>query len=353
MTEVRRLLSDTVTRLFGDGVTPERLAEAERGAWLGDLWATARDTGLLSAHLGEAAGGAGATWEEAAVVAHACGRFAVPLPIVEAMLAGWLLEQAGIPVPDGGILTIAPAALASDALGARGGAVTLARVPWGRHATHVVATAPAAPGLRVAVFARDAAAITPGHDVALEPRDTLTFAALRGATADAVLHPDTVQLAGAMLRAAQMAGALDTLLDLSVAYATERVQFGRPIGQFQAIQQDLARLAGLTAAAGVAAAAAARAASERSLRHDAPDGPAFEIAAAKVVVGEAAEHGPRIAHQVHGAIGFTYEHRLHFYTRRLWAWRAEFGTPETWAARLGATVLAAGAEGLWPLVTER
>jgi acyl-CoA dehydrogenase len=72
-----------------------------------------------------------------------------------------------------------------------------------------------------------------------------------------------------------------------------------------------------------------------------------------VIAGDAADAGPRIAHQVHGAIGFTYEHALHFFTRRLWAWRGELGTAEEWARVLGRAVVAAGPDGLWPLVTSR
>jgi acyl-CoA dehydrogenase len=106
-----------------------------------------------------------------------------------------------------------------------------------------------------------------------------------------------------------MAGGLDYLLRQASQYATERRQFGKPIGSFQVIQQNLAVLAGHTAAAGTAAANAFRAAD----RGDA----AFEIAVAKVRVGEAAGIGAQIAHQVHGAIGFTYEHALQFATRRL------------------------------------
>jgi acyl-CoA dehydrogenase len=144
---------------------------------------------------------------------------------------------------------------------------------------------------------------------------------------------------------------------MSVQYAGERVQFGRPIAKFQIIQQELARLAGWVAAAGSASEVAFRAADEARPdargRIGAAGDPTFEIAAAKVVVGDAAEQGPRIAHQVHGAIGFTYEHALHFATRRLWAWRAEFGTPERWAARLGAQVLRGGAAALWPSITAR
>src|SRR5258706_410557 len=70
-------------------------------------------------------------------------------------------------------------------------------------------------------------------------------------------------------------------------------------------------------------------------------------------VGAAASLGAGIAHQAHGAIGFTYEHSLHFVTRRLWSWRAEFGAENHWSVALGRQVAARGAESLWPHMTER
>jgi acyl-CoA dehydrogenase len=140
-----------------------------------------------------------------------------------------------------------------------------------------------------------------------------------------------------------MAGGLESLLVQTVTYVSERKQFGRPIGSFQAIQHQLALLAGHTAAAGIAAANAFRAAD----RGDA----AFEIAVAKVRTGEAAGLGAGIAHQCHGAIGFTYEHSLHFVTRRLWSWRAEFGAESHWAAEIGRDIALRGADALWPHIT--
>jgi len=148
-----------------------------------------------------------------------------------------------------------------------------------------------------------------------------------------------------MARAAQMAGALEACLLQSVRYATERKQFGRPIGSFQAIQQNLAVLAGHVAAAGIAAESAFRAAERGDAR--------FEVAVAKVRAGEAAGIGAGIAHQTHGAIGFTYEHSLHFATRRLWSWRAEFGSESAWARELGRAVAARGADALWSDLTAR
>ena len=146
-----------------------------------------------------------------------------------------------------------------------------------------------------------------------------------------------------------MAGALEHILDQSVQWSLDRVQFGRPIAKFQAVQHNLATLAGEVAAAGAAADGAAETiasegpASERAL---------LDVAVAKVRVGEAASNGAAIAHQVHGAMGFTYEHSLHHSTRRLWAWREEFGNETLWAERLGQMIAEHGADELWPFITQ-
>jgi acyl-CoA dehydrogenase len=357
MSEVRAMLADTVGRVFAAGVDKERVTAAEEGVWLGDVWTALESGGLTRPHVPEDAGGAGGTWLEAFVIARAAGRHCVPLPVTETMLAAWLLAQAGMAVP-GGPLAFAPALQPAEALTAPAFAARLRDVPWGRHAGHVVVVAPRGERILVGRARVAAAHVAVGHNVALEPRDTLVFDGARlDEVGEAPLPGRIVEHYGAMLRTAQMAGALDAILDMSVHYASERVQFGRPIAKFQIIQQELARLAGWVALAGSASEVAFRAASEArpdaAGRIGAAGDPTFEIAAAKVVVGDAAEHGPRIAHQVHGAIGFTYEHALHFATRRLWAWRAEFGTPERWAQRLGAQVVQAGAAALWPALTAR
>ena len=137
-----------------------------------------------------------------------------------------------------------------------------------------------------------------------------------------------------------MTGALETILSLTVRYAQERVQVGRPIGEFQAIQQQISVLASHVAAA----VAAAQGAIDRAARSDAD----FEIAAAKTRIGEAAGISAVIAHQVHGAMGFTHEHSLQLSTRRLWAWRDEFGSEAEWAEWIGRAVARVGGSGLWP-----
>ena len=155
---------------------------------------------------------------------------------------------------------------------------------------------------------------------------------------------------GATVRATEIAGALEAILAMSVAYANERVAFGRPIGKFQAIQQNLARLAGETAAA-LAAAGSAADTITHSTKFD--DALLLEAASAKIRTGEAAAEGASIAHQVHGAIGFTREHVLHRFTLRMLSWRDDFGSESYWAEKLGTLVAGRGVDQFWPMLAAR
>ena len=347
MNETQTILAETVARLFADRVTQELRESAEKGQWPAALWQTVEENGLTLTQIPEARGGGGGTWQDAYLVVGAAGRSAVPLPIAETMVGAWLLSESGLDVPTGP-LTVAPVhaaerlSLEPSGAGWRLSGVAT-RVPWGRAAGHVVVLADE----MVALVAAGSARIEPDVNLALEPRDALVWSGTPVvAAAPAGRLPDgAVRLYGALVRSAQMAGGLEYLLAQTVRYVSERKQFGRPIGGFQAIQHQLALLAGHTAAAGIAAMNAFRAAD----RGDA----AFEIAAAKVRTGEAAGLGAGIAHQCHGAIGFTYEHALHFVTRRLWSWRAEFGAESVWAAEIGRRVAERGADALWPDLTAR
>lgn len=145
----------------------------------------------------------------------------------------------------------------------------------------------------------------------------------------------------ALARACQMAGALEAVLEMTTAYVGERHQFGRPLARFQAIQHSLAVLAGEVAAACAAADfACQRIAAEG---HD----PILAIGIARARIGEAVSRGTAIAHQLHGAIGYVREHRLHRYTTAMWRWRDEFGTQAWWTRRVGMAVIAEGSDGFW------
>lgn len=150
---------------------------------------------------------------------------------------------------------------------------------------------------------------------------------------------------GAFTRAALICGALDATLAMSVEYANQRVQFGKPIGKFQVVQHALACFAQEAAAVNCATQAAAAAL-------DAGNGE-FEVAAAKLRANSAAGIAHATAHQVHGAMGFTQEYPLHRWTRRLLAWSCEFGAERHWSEVLGRQVATRGAQNLWRDLTAR
>lgn len=322
MSEMRAMVADTATRLFG-ALTGDFAADmaAVEAAGLGDL--------LVAA----GAGGFGGDWGDAAAVLGLAGAAAVALPIGESMLARRLAADAGLDAH--GLLTIAPVAEGALADGRFSG--VLRNVPWGGDVDAVLAVVDG----RLLRLAVADAVVTRATNIAGEPRDSLVFDAALAARGDA---PALFEF-GALLRVLQAAGALGAALRLSVDYVNGREQFGRKLAAFQAVQQLLSQFAVEVAAVEAAAALACAAA-------DAGDA-GFEIAVAKIRANLAIGVGTAAAHQVHGAIGFTQDYALHVLTRRLWSWRSEFGNDAHWSVRLGNAVAAAGADAFWPQLVAR
>ncbi|WP_300017827.1 acyl-CoA dehydrogenase family protein [Pseudonocardia sp.] len=312
------------------------------------LWTTLEQTGLARMTLPEAAGGSGGTLTDAAAVWQAAGAHAARVPLVETELAAWLLNVHRMEIPAGPLTVVSGELSVRDAGQVRlgvGGTVT--GVPWARDAAGIVLLTRA----EVVLLRPAQVTVTEGANLAEEPRDTVAVDATvpidAWSSSLASCHAE-LRLRAALGRSQLLAGAARGALARTVRYAGERVQFGRPIGRFQAVQQQLALAAAEVAAAGAAASAAASTAEREGFGAPAT---AFAVAAAKARTGEAAGEVARIAHQVHGAIGFTREHDLRLLTTRLWAWRDEDGSDAHWQAELGTTVLAAGPDALWPMVT--
>jgi acyl-CoA dehydrogenase len=349
MEDTAGLVLDSAERLFAAQTAGQALARAEQEFWLPEAWAAVEAAGFSRALLPEDAGGSGLDPVTALLILRVAGRHALPLPLAETMMAGWLLAGAGLEVP-AGPLTVAPVlpadllTLEPDGNGWRLFG-TARRIPWGRQAVACAALADRAGQSFIALVPQFAWETTPALNLAREPRDTLLIDAWLN---DAQVAPlasgiDLLRLRamGAAMRSQQLAGALARVQDMTTQHARERAQFGRPIGTFQAIRQSVAVLAGECAAAQAAADGAAEAVGRG--HHLLP------IAAAKIRTGEAAGRVAALAHQIHGAIGFTVEHDLHFLTRRLWSWREEFGPEIEWSAWLGRHI---SATTLWPTLTD-
>jgi len=361
----QNLVLDAAERVFADLADPQTILKAGGKDWKTPLWNTLDEMGLPRAWLPETLGGHGLSMAEGFGLARAAGRFALAVPLIETMIAGWVAGRAGLALPDGPstvILAGEPAAVRLDDHGRV--QARIRRVPFAREARSFVVVAGAASGVepgtepgapsggaRVAVMPAADCRIDDGENLAGDPSDTVVIDAdARQWVETPGMSVDRALFVAATCRSLQIAGALQAILQMSVAYAMERVAFEKPIAKFQAVQQNLARLAGEVAAA----VAASESAADAMANDETPaDELLLEVASAKVRAGEAAETGAAIAHQVLGAIGFTEEHVLHRFTLRALSWRDDFGTEMAWARRLGDMVGRRDSADLWRLLSAR
>ena len=333
-------LRSTADRLFAEYSRWQAVADAEPTGWAGPLWEALHQTGFLDVAVPEELGGSGGGVADAAELLHVAGAHAAPVPLAEAgLVGGWLLAAAGLALPDGVRTVLPPGPLRLDGNRLFG---TVHGVPWGDRAQYLIGLVDG-----VVVLAPGPGPGGPtcdrGVNLADEPRDTLRFDGVAViARADAAVTEQDLWERIALGRAVLIGGALSAVAAMTLRYTSEREQFGRPIGRFQAVQAHLVNIhqqATVVAAAVDAAVLAVEA------------GPAsFEIACAKVLADRGAQLAARAAHQAHGAIGMTKEYPLHYLTRRLWAWRTEGGGHHRWADLLGHTLVEAGPDALYPAI---
>ena len=345
------IILDTLERIL-DAHCDATVVEAAEDVWPAALWEVLEQAGLPLAWVPEHLGGAGASLADGFAIIRVAGRFAVPVPLAETLLAGWVLSEAGIPAPTGPATVLVSGEegdLVIDSHDTLHGQVS--RVPHARHCATLIVVSQRDERCSVATIRTADCAIDPGDSLCGEARDAVSC---QGVVLQQVVHGLDMRAASvirmaAAIRAEQLTGALESILSRSLAYAAERHQFGRPIQASQAVQHNLAELAGETVAATAAADAARRAietwgiADQRSF---------LGVASAKIRCGQAATSGAAIAHQVHGAMGFAREYPLHQLTRRVWTWRDDYGSESEWAERLGQSVCERGVDVLWEHLTE-
>jgi len=333
--ELRKLVDDLGRLAFdarlGHRGVPDRLDA--------DLWRILEETGLARL---TSTPDMGAGPRELAITLYGLSRHAGSVPLAETdALAGWLSLQAGIELPDGPT-TVAIADAATDGRRVTGTALS---VPWARSCATALLAVRGPDSLRVGLV-ECADNVHEIHNLAGEPRDAIAF----DIPADQLhaIHPapcDELVRRGAWSRCVQIIGALDAAAALSVNHTRERVQFGRPLSAFQAVQQSLAGMAGEIERARAAVELAVDTAAEQGFDSADTD---YAVTVAKVAVGRAVGPVTTVAHQLHGAIGVTREHPLWLFTLRAQSWAEDYGTTAQYARRLGRLALAA--EDPWDLV---
>jgi alkylation response protein AidB-like acyl-CoA dehydrogenase len=320
---------DSFDRLLRNISTPQAIRDIESGESPPTLEEQIVESGFADAMLDEDCGGAGLHMGEAFSLFFLCGRHAFPLPLPATMIARNVLARQGIDIPEGNIaISAAPVAHADKAVECR-------NVPSGKLAQWVIvphALECAAP-CDLLLPTDGAERVETGVNGSLQAH--LSWSAPHSAGVVIEGAYPWLEVAAAMT-AAQMAGAMDTVLNMTVRYAQERSQFGRPIGKFQAVQQQLSVLAELASASRIAAELGCQEPAKGTSN-------TLAAAVAKARVSEAAGTVVSIAHAVHAAMGITEEYDLQLHTRRLIEWRTDYGSAAYWNRRVGDAVLSADA----------
>lgn len=309
---------EALSRLLDDLGTPADVRRIEAGGDRGALWGALVEGGFVDALRPEEQGGSGLDLSDVFGLLTTAGRYGLPVPLAISML---VRGMGGDAVPAGVAIAVADRCRREE-----NGALYCEAVPFGALAEWVVVDE--SDGARL-LPCTQAEVRTCGH---------------RALEADIVWRAEPAQSAvlersgqwrslAASATAALLAGAMEQVLEMTLRFASERAQFGKPIGRFQAIQQQLSVMAEQVAASAMAAQIGLRGGGR---------GPSAMVAKARASAAVPAVAA--IAHAVHGAMGFTEECDLQLYTRRLHEWRRAYGAESHWHRELGVVLLASQPE---------
>lgn len=311
------LITETFEQWLTGEVSPAQVRSVENDESAQPLWEALAQSGFANLMLPESLGGAQASLPTLFRVLLTCGSNALPVPLHTTIWARAVLHRQGLAIPEGPITL---------ACGHRdGGRILCTAVPFAATAQWVLVDLG---DEELLLPLAQAEVLSPGiyatlrRDLAWssEPSESLHLA-----------RSQDWQAVGAAMSAALIAGAASRILEMTLEYANNRSQFGKPIGKFQALQQQISVMAEEVFAARMAAELVWRGAGVPSRA---------SAAIGKARTSEAVTRIASIAHGVFGAIGITEECDLQLFTRRLHEWRSDFGSEAYWQQETGKALLA-------------
>ena len=301
-------ITDTAERIFND--------HAEDS---GSLWSALEENGLTRAWAPERLGGTGLELSDGYNLIRQSGKHAINTPFSETLMASFLLSTVDTKTPDGPI-TICTSMENNHV-----------EAPFTHNAKFM---------LRLNAKTLELCSLDNTDENHTSKIGSSDLKVEQSIAAPAWITADVFMQFGALVRTAQLCGAMEKQLELTLEHTRTREQFGRPLTKFQAVQHLLSDMAGELASSTAALTAATHSVSLDT----APD--FMAIASAKIRASEAAEIVTKNAHQAHGAIGFTDEYALGQFSRRLWRWRDDFGNEHFWGKRLGEHIMRPDSNGL-------
>jgi alkylation response protein AidB-like acyl-CoA dehydrogenase len=365
LTETQELIRTSAREFLADRSGPAVVRAAAEGdeEAIANLWKDVVELGWPALTVPEDQGGAGLSFSDLAVLLEELGASLAPVPIVESAITARILDRYGsdaikaelLPQIATGDVLVTPAIIERDASWRAQGGTAVATstgsslvitgekrfVSFANQATHALTTVRTDNGpalVAVPIWKSPGVELTPLNHASGVPVSSLNFneveVPLSGIVAtgdEAITATEELVAAGGVARAAQLAGLARAVVDSTVNYTSNRQQFGRPVGSFQAIQHHLAEMAIAAKQVNHLAHAAAWSFTRDSYSVD-------RAAQAKIAASEKITALCWTAHQCHGAIGFTWEHDLHLYTRRALAWKTDFGDSPFHKAKLASAM---------------
>lgn len=332
------LIAETVA-----GLAEQTASSAADGSSFDPLWPALVEAGLAGVGVAESAGGSGGDLADQLAVIGAVAATGRSIPLVEAgFVAGWLAEHAGLTLAADGGLTVPLIPTGGRAVRDRFEAVS-----WGRHASEFLVPIPDDGSFEVVRVAAADCQITPGANLAGEPRDDVVLPPGwrgTGSSDPTIAVPVAVLARAALARAVFIAAVLREVRRLTIGYAGQRQQFGRPVAEFQAVAHHLTLIAAESDAADAIVELALSSGDDRLQ---------LLSGIAKSRCSAAAVRVAASAHQVHGAMGVSDEYPLGRLTKQLWSGASEHGDERHWQRQLGAVVgqaEAAHSGALWSTV---
>ncbi len=319
------LLKDSLERLLQDLCTPTTIKQIEANGDASSLWESLDESGFADILVAEESGGAGLTWPEAYTLFSLCGKYSVPAPLATTAVARSILVKQGIDSIKG------PVTLSIGAKKQNDGSILSYSTPFGLVSDWVIANLEGECFLLPINKANKTSTGVYGSLQAHLAWDNLPSEAIKLESVIALRE------VGATIWTAMMSGAMSQIMSMVLVHANDRVQFGKSIGKFQAIQQQISVLSESVQASAIA--------TQMACNFPPSKTNTLLIAAAKARVSELAPQVNSIGHAVHGAMGITEEFHLHYLTRRLNEWRMDFGSEGYWQELIGVTYLASPSPG--------
>ncbi|MFV9474001.1 acyl-CoA dehydrogenase family protein [Advenella sp. RU8] len=298
------------------------------------IWSEIAGSGFLDVMLPEEKGGAGLSLKEAGNLFKLEGYFNLPVPFASTLLARSWLDGSGQTIPEGSVVIATMGVQISEGQGQ----IVINKLPFGHRAARFLVLA----NQSCYLLAQEKAVVHEVYHAGL-------FASVSWRLEEAIELEVSAQALEDLRNLAALAalvpsvGAMERIFEMTLEYANQRQQFGRPLSKFQAIQHQISVLAEQVWAARMAA----QIACNSNNHHPDPN----LLAIAKYQVSFVSDQVADISHAVHGAIGITEEYALHFYTRRIREFKSEAGTQSYWAKRLGHHVLGQEGETVLSMLT--